>query len=161
MPDSLLCCGMQMDIKKEPRTLLKFFLSSSIILILIGIALFISYYFLIYLEPNFDNENINYIKSASAEEINPGSDINAELSYGNSGYREVRDFTVEFFIPQHTKLKATSQPGKYYEKKNSIIFESKSLEREEGQKILVTLIADKPLDNSTVIKLKDAQTSYK
>ncbi|MHB1377537.1 MAG: GDSL-type esterase/lipase family protein [Candidatus Humimicrobiaceae bacterium] len=150
-----------MDIKKELRTLLNIFLSSFIILILIGLALFISYYFLIYLEPNFDNENINYIKSASAEEINPGSDINVELSYGNSGYREVRDFTVEFFIPQHTKLKVTSQPGKYYEEKNSIIFESKSLKREEGQKILITLLADKPLDNATVIKFKDAKTSYK
>src|SRR5665647_2386649 len=113
MPDSLLCCGMQMDIKKELRTLLNIFLSSFMILILIGIALFISYYFLIYLEPNFDNENINYIKSASALEINPGSDIKVELSYGDSGYREVRDFTVEFFVAQHTKLKAMSQPRKH------------------------------------------------
>ncbi|MCX6347184.1 MAG: hypothetical protein NTZ89_04515, partial [Actinobacteria bacterium] len=106
-----------MDIKRELRKVLNIFLISSIVLILIGTAMYISYYFLIYLEPNFDNENINYIKSASAEEINPGSDIKVELSYGNSGYREVKDFTVEFFIPQHTKLKATSQPGKYYQEK--------------------------------------------
>ena len=150
-----------MDIKKELRKLLNIFLLSFIILLVVGLALFISYYFLIYLGPNFDNENINYIKSAGAEEISPGSEMNIELSYGNSGNREVRDFTVEFFIPQHTRLKATSQPGKYFEEKNSIIFERKSLKKEEIQKILITLTADMPLDNATVIRFKDAQTNYR
>ncbi|MHB1253427.1 MAG: GDSL-type esterase/lipase family protein [Candidatus Humimicrobiaceae bacterium] len=150
-----------MDIKKELRTVLNIFLFTAAILILIGSALFISYYFLIYLEPNFDNESINYIKSASTEEVRPDSEINVELSYGNSGHREVKDFTVEFFIPQHTKLKISSQPGKYFKEKNSIIFESKSLKKEEGSKILITLFTDKPLDNGTVIILKDAQINYR
>jgi len=149
-----------MDTKKELRLLLNIFLFSFIILVIVGLALFISYYFLIYLEPNFSNENINYIKSASAEEINPGSEINLELSYGNTGNREVRDFKVEFFIPQHTSLKAASQPGKYNEATNSIIFESKSLKKGEGQKILVTLLADKPLDSGSVIQFKDAKTNF-
>jgi uncharacterized repeat protein (TIGR01451 family) len=149
-----------MDIKKELRTLLNIFLFSFIILIIIGIALFISYYFLVYLEPNFDDTSLNYIKSVSSEEINPGSDINIELSYGNSGNREVSDFKIEFFIPQHTKLKITDQPGKYDKEKNSITFESKSLKRAEGKKILVTLLTDKPLDNATAIKFKDSIISY-
>jgi uncharacterized repeat protein (TIGR01451 family) len=150
-----------MDIKKELRTVLNIFLLSAIILIFIGSALSISYYFLIYLEPNFDNTGINYIKSASPEEARPDSEINVELSYGNSGYREVKDFTVEFFIPQHTKFKISSQPGKYFKRKNSIIFESKSLKKEEGSKILITLLTDKPLDSGTVIILKDAQINYR
>ena len=149
-----------MDIKKELRTVLNIFLISAIVLILIGTAMYISFYFLIYLEPNFDNESINYIRSASADETSPASEINIELSYANSGYREVKDLTVEFFIPQHTKLKISSIPGKYNAEKNSVIFESKSLKREEGQKILITLLTDKPLDNGTVIKFIDAKTSY-
>ena len=149
-----------MDTKKELRLLFNIFLFSFIILVIIGLAFFISYYFLIYLEPSFASENINYVKSASAEEINPGSEINLELSYGNSGNREVLDFEVEFFIPQHTSLKAASQPGKYNETTNSIIFESKSLKKGEGQKILVTLLADKPLDNESVLQFKDAKTNY-
>ena len=149
-----------MDTKKELRLLLNIFLFSSIVLVIIGLAFSISYYFLIYLEPSFTSENINYVKSASAEEITPGSEINLELSYGNSGYREVRDFEVEFFIPQYTSLKSTSQPGKYNEQTNSIIFESKSLKKEEIQKILVTLLADTPLDNDSVIQFKDAKTTY-
>ncbi|MEI7616529.1 MAG: GDSL-type esterase/lipase family protein, partial [Actinomycetota bacterium] len=149
-----------MDTKKELRLLLNIFLFSTIILVIIGLAFSISYYFLIYLEPSFASENINYVKSASAEEITPGSEINLELSYGNSGNREVRDFEVEFFIPQYTSLKSTSQPGKYNEQTNSIIFESKSLKKEEIQKILVTLLADTPLDNDSVIQFKDAKTTY-
>jgi len=160
MPDSLSYYGMQMDTKKELRLLLNIFLFSTIILVIIGLAFSISYYFLIYLEPSFASENINYVKSASAEEITPGSEINLELSYGNSGNREVRDFEVEFFIPQYTSLKSTSQPGKYNEQTNSIIFESKSLKKEEIQKILVTLLADTPLDNDSVIQFKDAKTTY-
>lgn len=150
-----------MDIKKEMRTALKIFLFTAGVLILIGAALFISYYYLIYLEPNFDSESVNYIRSASAEEVRPDSEINVELSYGNSGHREVKDFAVEFFIPQHTKFKISSQPGKYFKGKNSIIFESKSLKKEEGSKILITLLTDKPLDSGTVIILKDAQINYR
>lgn len=149
-----------MDIKKDLQRILNIFIFTIIILILIGSALFISYYYLVYLEPNFENENINYLKSAGGEEVRPDSEINVELSYGNSGNREVRDFTVEFFIPAHTKLKVTSQPGKYFIEKNSIIFDSKILKKDEGRKILITLLADKPLDNGIIIKIKDADISY-
>src|SRR5680860_673091 len=148
---------MQMEIKKEPRKLINIFLFSFIIIIFVELAMFASYYFLIYLEPNFDSENVNYVKSASAGEVSPDSEITLELSYSNTGYREVSDFTAEFFIPQHTTLKNTSQPGKYYKGKNSVIFESKSLKRDEGQKILITLLTDKPLDSGTVIKFKDVE----
>lgn len=150
-----------MDIKKEILTVHKVFLFAIIILLLIGVALFISYYYLVYLEPNFEDENINYLKSAGTEEARPDGEIKVELSYGNSGNREVSDFTVEFFIPQNTKLKVSSQPGKYFKEKNSIIFDSKILKKDESSKILITLLTDKPLDDGTIIKISDAKTSYK
>ncbi|MHB1345979.1 MAG: SGNH/GDSL hydrolase family protein [Candidatus Humimicrobiaceae bacterium] len=150
-----------MDTKKELRLVLNIFLYAVIILALIGLALFVSYYYLVYLEPNFDNEDINYLKPASSEEVSPEGEIMVELSFGNSGAREVSDFSVEFFIPQYTKLKLSSQPGKYFKEKNSIIFDSKILKKDESSKILITLITDKPLDNGTLIKINDANTSYR
>ena len=150
-----------MVIKKKRRVILNIFLYASIILVLIGLALSVSYYYLVYFQPNFENENVNYLKPASTEEVRPEGEIIAELSFGNSGAREVSDFSVEFFIPQHTKLKVSSQPGKYFKEKNSIVFDSKILKKDESSKILITLLTDKPLDNGTVIKINDANTSYR
>lgn len=150
-----------MDIKKKPRSKLNIFLFSVIILALIGLAVFTSYYFLVYLRPNFNDENFNYIKKISPDEIKPGSEIQIELAFKNTGVREVKDFTAEFFMPQHTEFKISDQQGKYFKGKNSIVFESSSLKKGEGKKILITLLADKPLDNGTIIKFKDADINYR
>lgn len=150
-----------MDIKKEIRLVLNIFVTAIIILAITGIAVFTSYYFLIYLEPNFNDKNFNYIKSAGPNEIRPGDEIQIELGYKNTGYREVKDFTLEFHIPKFTEFKISNKSGKYFKEKNLVLFESSNLKRNDGEKIVITLLAQKPLDNRTIIKFKDADIRYK
>ena len=149
-----------MDIKKKLNSTKNILILIAIIIVFSGIVSFISYYFLFYIKPNFNDENFNYIKAVSLQQTKPGDEIQIELSYKNTGYREVKDLAVEFFVPQYTKFKISNQTGKYFEDKNSIVFEGKSLKRNEGKKILITLIADKPADNGTIIKFSDAQINY-
>jgi len=149
-----------MDIKKELHSILNIFLAAIIILVIVGFSMFTSYYFLVYLEPNFDDQNFNYVKAAGSLGVKPGGEIKVELNYQNTGNREVKDFAASFYIPQHTEFKISDQPGKYFKDKNLIIFENKSLKKNESKKILITLIVDKPLDNGTVIKFKDTDINY-
>lgn len=146
-----------MDIKKKLRSVLNIFIIAIVVLTIAG---FISYYFLVYLEPNFDDKDFNYIKTVSSNVIAPGSEIIIELSYKNTGNREVKDFTAGFHIPRYAKFQTSDQPGMYFEDKNLVVFESKNLKKNEGKKILITLLADKPLNNGMVIKFQDTDINY-
>ncbi|MDD5660202.1 MAG: hypothetical protein PHR39_09385, partial [Actinomycetota bacterium] len=149
-----------MDIKKELRSILNILGIAVVVLAVAGFAIAISYYFLVYLKPNFDGKNFNYVKSISSSDVKPGSEIVIEFSYTNTGNREVKDFTAQFHIPQYVKFKISNQPGIYVEDKNLVVFENKNLKKNEGEKISITLIADKPLDNGTAIKFQDVDIIY-
>ena len=150
-----------MLVKKFRSKILNISVLVSIIILFIGLGLLVSYIFLIKLTPSFDDENFNYIKSLSPYDIKPGDEIQLELSYQNTGFREVKDVYIEFKIPSNTKLKSSVWSGKYFEKNGKVILEGGSLKRGEGAKVHLFLIVDKPLDNDTEIKVEDVELQYK
>lgn len=150
-----------MLVKKFRSKILNISVLVSIIILFIGLGFLVSYIFLIKLTPSFDDENFNYIKSLSPYDIKPGDEIQLELSYQNTGFREVKDVYIEFKIPSNTKLKSSVWSGKYFEKNGKVILEGGSLKRGEGAKVHLFLIVDKPLDNDTEIKVEDVELQYK
>lgn len=150
-----------MDIKEYLSSKKNKLILASIIFIILLIILFIIYYFLFFLKPNFNDESTNYIKPISSQQVKPGSEIQVKLSYKNTGYRQVKNLNVEFYVPEYTKFKLSDKVGKYYEDKKLIVFEDNNLKRNEEKNILITLVVDLPVDNKTEIKVKDAKINYK
>ncbi len=149
-----------MDIKKDIKSILNVFLMVVIAIAIIVIGLFISYNFLIRLSPNFEDKTLNYVKSLSPEELKPDEKITIELSYFNTGRREVKNMHIEFAIPAHTKIDPGEFAGEYLKEENKLVFEESAIKRNEGKKIQIVLVADKPLDNGTEIKSSPVEIKY-
>jgi uncharacterized repeat protein (TIGR01451 family) len=150
-----------MDIKKDIKSILNVFLMVIIAIAIIGIGLFISYNFLIRLSPNFEDRTLNYVRSLSPAELKPGGKITIELGYFNTGRREVNDVHIEFPIPENTKINEGDFSGEYFEEGNKLVFEEPVIKRDEGKKIQIVLVADKPLDNGMEIKTPSVEMKYK
>jgi len=150
-----------MHIKKDKSSVLKIFVALMAALAIVGFGLFISYYFLIILKPNFEDKNFNYVKSLAPAEIKPGDMITLEMSYLNTGSREVNDVYIEFPIPENTTLESSDYPGKYFMAENKLIFDKSNLKKGEGEKIHINLLVDKPLDNGTEIATEEIDIQYK
>ncbi|HHT78465.1 MAG TPA: hypothetical protein GXZ93_01495 [Actinobacteria bacterium] len=150
-----------MDIKKDIKSILNVFLMVIIAIAIIGIGLFISYNFLIRLSPNFEDRTLNYVRSLSPAELKPGGKITIELGYFNTGRREVNDIHIEFPIPENTKINEGDFSGEYFEEGNKLVFEEPVIKRDEGKKIQIVLVADKPLDNGMEIKTPSVEMKYK
>jgi uncharacterized repeat protein (TIGR01451 family) len=150
-----------MDIKKDIKSILNVFLMVIIAIAIIGIGLFISYNFLIRLSPNFEDRTLNYVRSLSPAELKPGGKITIELGYFNTGRREVNDIHIEFPIPENTKINEGDFSGEYFGEGNKLVFEEPVIKRDEGKKIQIVLVADKPLDNGMEIKTPSVEMKYK
>lgn len=149
-----------MCIKKDLKKISKIIYIVAIAVVITGLGFFAAYYYFIKAAPDFEDKTLNYLKSLSSKEIRPGDKIELELSYFNHGKRDAKNLHIEFLIPANTKNAAENKSLKFLPEENKLVFETAMVEKNEGGKIPIILLADNPLDNETEIKIAGTEMSY-
>jgi uncharacterized repeat protein (TIGR01451 family) len=130
------------------------------IIIIIFIAAALVYYFYFYLQPNFEDSDLNYISSTTAEQIVPGDEITYVINYMNSGFRNVNNLKITVRIPDSTSFSTSSSDHLLEENDSVIIFEIDNIGKGSSGVMSFTVIADDPLDNGTIVTLDEVQFHY-
>jgi uncharacterized repeat protein (TIGR01451 family) len=131
-----------------------------VLVLLAAAAGILYYYFAVYLKPGLDDLDLNYMASSTPQKISPKDIIDYEISYHNAGNKEVSDFKIELFVPEHTTLLQEGFQGAYDASQKKVLFAIGTLAKDQNGKILFSVIADHPLDDGTRIEAPSMTFSY-
>ncbi len=129
----------------------------------IAAAAFLIYYFKFYLtEPNFDDENFNYVYSDTGDNIKPGDRITYAVNYKNTGNRNVSKLVIEVGLPEHTSFVSSDRSdvlniagdGK------KLGFNIGEVKKNERGTLCFVVEVISPLDDGTVIMLDKVNFNY-
>ncbi len=136
----------------------------SVIFIVIAVASSFYYYYGIYLpEPNFSDENFNYVYSDAGEYIKPGSSITYVINCRNTGNRDVENLIVEAKIPEHTSFVSSDSGGPLTGDGNDgmLAFEvAEIFKKDEKATLSFVVEVDETLDKDTAIELNEVKFKY-
>jgi uncharacterized repeat protein (TIGR01451 family) len=130
------------------------------LIVIIGAAGFVYFYFMIY-PPNFSDVSVNFISTDSSGSLKPGDRITYAINYKNTGKKTAEDFEIVFRIPDDTYLISPKNNAISQNTDGELTIEiGKVKGNEQGTIDLVTGVK-KPLDNGTLIKFDGAKFIYK
>jgi uncharacterized repeat protein (TIGR01451 family) len=131
--------------------------------LVIAAGAFLIYYFKFYLtEPNFDDENFNYVYSDTGDNIKPGDRITYAVNYKNTGNRNVSKLVIEVNLPEHTSFVSSDRSdvlniagdGK------KLGFNIGEVKKNERDTLCFVVEVNSPLDDGTVIMLDKVNFNY-
>ena len=132
------------------------------VIVLIVVLLSVYYYFRIYLlKPNFDDTQINFVYSDKGEHLKPGEKITYIVNYGNTGNRDVEDLVIEAEIPEHTFFISSNRSDILISDEKILDFTVGDVRKNDKGSLYFIVGIEKPLDNSTEIRLEQVKFKYK
>lgn len=132
------------------------------VIVLIAASLSAYYYFRIYLlKPNFDNTQFNFIYSDKGGHLKPGDEITYIVNYGNTGNRDVEDLVIEAEVPEHTFFISSDRNDILISDDKTLGFKVGDVRKNDKGSLYFIVGIEKPLDNSTEIRLDQVKFKYK
>jgi len=114
-----------------------------------------------YEAPNFDDPNLNYLKTPEKDKVKPGEELNFEVFYKNAGLVDAEDLKILVTIPENLEIVGSSiKDYSYRIKYDSIIFSIGNLKVGSGGSIRFTFKVYSPLDNGTLISVPDLKFNF-
>jgi uncharacterized repeat protein (TIGR01451 family) len=132
------------------------------VIVLIAASLSAYYYFSIYLlKPNFDDTQFSFVYSDKGGHLKPGEEITYIVNYGNTGNRDVKDLVIEAEVPEHTFFISSDRSDILISDENTLDFKVGDVRKNEKGSLYFVARIEKPLDNSTEIRLDQVKFKYK
>ena len=120
------------------------------------------YYFRIYLlKPNFDDTQFSFVYSDKGGHLKPGEEITYIVNYGNTGNRDVEDLVIEAEVPEHTFFISSDRSDILISDEKTLDFTVGDVRKNDKGSLYFIVGIEKPLDNSTEIRLDQVKFKYK
>jgi len=132
------------------------------VIVLIAASLYVYYYFWIYLlKPNFDDTQFSFVYSDKGGHLKPGEEITYIVNYGNTGNRDVEDLVIEAEVPEHTFFISSDRSDILISDEKTLDFTVGDVRKNDKGSLYFIVGIEKPLDNSTEIRLDQVKFKYK